>query len=454
MADRGLFGNITDTMMSPLFMGGAGLLTGGGMSGMLQGMQAGTQYQDQQRQRQREDATREAVYRMPGALTMADRELLASNPQMATQVLGNAVANRLDPQAKMKLDLMRSQIAHSGVQNQVAMAQLQQMKMQTPEFRAGMAGKYGLQPGTPEYNAFVLNGTYQPRDPMEGFISEMIKRQTQPQASAAPQGGVQPQSFEGGVMPGGVTPVADTAKPTGTTGGSLFGGLPPEQKRSMAEMMLLNPKTKAMGEQLIKDLEQGQLGKEGRNEVDKKLLASGEGLARLNTIQSGFRPEYMTIENRLGFAWNAAKEKYLGGRANLNPQQKAELEAFTGFKADALDNVNQYIKEITGAAMTDAEAKRIMAGMPNVGAGVFDGDSPTEFKSKMDAVINRLKLAHARWNYAQKTGQSWTSIGLHQMGSVVQQRTNELQGRYQQQGLQGDDLRSAVQRDLRRDFGI
>lgn len=164
MADRGLFGNITDTMMSPLFMGGAGLLTGGGMSGMLQGMQAGTQYQDQQRQRQREDATREAVYRMPGALTMADRELLASNPQMATQVLGNAVANRLDPQAKMKLDLMRSQIAHSGVQNQVALAQLQQMKMQTPEFRAGMAGKYGLQPGTPEYNAFVLNGTYTPKE--------------------------------------------------------------------------------------------------------------------------------------------------------------------------------------------------------------------------------------------------------------------------------------------------
>lgn len=113
MADRGLFGTITDTMMSPLFMGGAGLLTGGGMSGMLQGMQAGTQYQDQQRQRQREDATREAVYRMPGALTMADRELLAANPQMATQVLGHSITSRIDPAEKLKLEQIRAAIAHS-----------------------------------------------------------------------------------------------------------------------------------------------------------------------------------------------------------------------------------------------------------------------------------------------------------------------------------------------------
>lgn len=164
MAERGLFGDIQDTMMSPLFLGGAALLSGSGMGGAMQGVQMGNQWLEQQRQRQREDATRDAVYRMPGSLTMADRDMLAANPQLATNVLGTMYANRLDPQAKMKLDLMRSQIAHSGVQNQVALAQLQQMKMQTPEARAAMAGQFGLQPGTAEYNSFVLNGTYSPKE--------------------------------------------------------------------------------------------------------------------------------------------------------------------------------------------------------------------------------------------------------------------------------------------------
>ena len=354
---------------------------------------------------------------------------------------------------KMKL----AQLAHMGTQDQVARAQLGQLKMQTPEYRAGVAGNYGLQPGTPEYNSFVLNGTYTPRDPMEQFIQGQIRSSLSPQAPQQ-QGGVQPQSFDGPPItpPPGIvlTGSGDQPKPTGTTAGSTFQNMPPDQKRALAEAMLLNPKYKAMGEQLIKDLEQGNLGKEGRNEVDKKALATGEGLARLMAVKGGFKPEYLTIENRLGYAWNAAKEKYLGGRATLSPQQKAELEAFTGFKADAIDNLNQYIKDITGAAMTDSEAKRIMAGMPNVGSGLFDGDSPTEFKSKLDAAVNRLKVAHARWTFAQKTGKPWTSIGLHEMGGIIQKRTDELQGLYQQQGLRGEDLKNAVTKTLKQDFGI
>lgn len=456
MAQRGLFGDIADTMMSPLFLGGASLLSGGGMGGAMQGMQMGSQWQEQQRQRGREQAAADAVYRMPGNLTMADRDVLAANPQLAQNVLGTMYANRLDPQAKLKLDMMRAQIGHMGTQDRVAQAQLQQLKMQTPEFRADLAIRSGMKPGTNEYNAFVLNGTFQPRDPMEGMIADMLKQNMS--GSAAPQGGVTPQSNAGeGVPQTGIVLTGageQPQQPTGTTAGSNFQNMAPQQKRSLAEIMLLNPKTKAMGEQLIKDLEQGSFGKEGRNEIDKKLLTTGEGIARLDAVKNSFRPEYQTIENRLGYAWNAGKEKLFGGRAPLKPEQKAELEAYTGYRADAVDNLNQYIKEITGAAMTESEAKRIMQGMPNAGSGIFDGDSPTEFQAKLKSATDRLKMAHARHNYAQKTGQSWTAIGLHQMNGVVQQRTNELQGLYQKQGLSGDDLKTAVRQGLKKDFGI
>ena len=47
MADysNGLFGGVKDAMMSPLFLGGAGLLSGGGMQGLQQGFQAANQGQ-------------------------------------------------------------------------------------------------------------------------------------------------------------------------------------------------------------------------------------------------------------------------------------------------------------------------------------------------------------------------------------------------------------------------
>lgn len=49
---NGLFGGIKDSMMSPLFLGGAGLLSGGGMQGLSQGFQAandGQKYNEGQR---------------------------------------------------------------------------------------------------------------------------------------------------------------------------------------------------------------------------------------------------------------------------------------------------------------------------------------------------------------------------------------------------------------------
>lgn len=80
-----------------------------------------------------------------------------SGPQIVSAEYGK-YKDQLEQQMKL------AQIGHIGMQNAVSQAQLQQIKMQTPQYRAGVAGQFGLVQGTPEYNSFVLNGTYAPKD--------------------------------------------------------------------------------------------------------------------------------------------------------------------------------------------------------------------------------------------------------------------------------------------------
>lgn len=58
----------------------------------------------------------------------------------------------------------RAQIEHSRAATAASNAQAQQLKMQTPEYRARIAPQFNLQPGSPEHTAFVINGTYTPKD--------------------------------------------------------------------------------------------------------------------------------------------------------------------------------------------------------------------------------------------------------------------------------------------------
>lgn len=57
----GIFGDIEDRIMSPLFLGGAALMGGEGMQGAMQGMRMGAGFADQRRQRLLEDQQKQAI---------------------------------------------------------------------------------------------------------------------------------------------------------------------------------------------------------------------------------------------------------------------------------------------------------------------------------------------------------------------------------------------------------
>ena len=112
---------------------------------------------------------------------------------------------------------------------------------------------------------------------------------------------------------------------------------------------------------------------------------------RLSRIEADFEPEFLQYFPKIGFGIDAFVEK-LG--SELSPDQAQQLTKFTNFQRNSIAVVNQYIKDITGAQMSIQEAERIMRGMPNP-----DQDSPTQFKAKLESVMEELDFMRKRSKY-------------------------------------------------------
>ena len=97
----------------------------------------------------------------------------------------------------------------------------------------------------------------------------------------------------------------------------------------------------------------------------------------------------------------------------------------------ALDNINRYIKELTGAQMSEAEAKRLRQGLPDPGDDPFSGDSPSGFRKKMKDKNEMMKLAMIRYTYLRsgkwhggvfKGNRNDIPIGLSQMKNMLKSK--------------------------------
>ena len=191
------------------------------------------------------------------------------------------------------------------------------------------------------------------------------------------------------------------------------------------------------------------------NEIQKRLLNGTEELARLQDIDRTFDPKFMELGTRLGIAWTAGQEK-LG--IDVSEADRAELDAFTDFKRNAVENANRAIKEFTGAQMNKDEVPRLMNSMPNVGQGIFDGDSPTEFMSKMRSITRSLRLAQARYAWALREGKDplKTGVSIDGMERILRERQNEIirEARERSPDISDEALRSVVVQRLGTEFGL
>ncbi len=183
------------------------------------------------------------------------------------------------------------------------------------------------------------------------------------------------------------------------------------------------------------DAESMQLTKPQMSKIQEKAINANEGLKRLEGIVRSFKPEYLQIPSRIGAEWTALKSKLNMGEIGEKDQEF--LEDFSIFKQNALENINLYIKEITGAQMSEKEADRIRKAMPDPGEGVFGGDSPPEFRKKLINSYKKAKASLARYNYYLKMGipettvsemiNSNTAVSLDEIENIIEKRAKELE---------------------------
>lgn len=307
--------------------------------------------------------------------------------------------------------------------------------------------------------------TYQPQNYM---LPDAGQARVQPisATSAPPPGIVLAQDSEGPAptaprVADGPSPGAAYNLPGDENVNTAFGRMPRDQARRLGMGLALRGKGDA-GRMMIDAASAGSMTKPTINAVQEKQLNAVEQYARLKAIKQSWKPEYQQIEKRLGFAWNSLVDKFGSARTSLTSQQRQELAAYSASRSEGLNNLNQYIKEITGAAMTIPEANRIKKTQPNPGEGIFDGDSPIEFQSKMDTNIRLTEMALARYSYLTKNGFDGTvdemskKIPLDDMPRVIQQETNKIQNDVMKAnpGVPRQELVPIIQQRLRAQFGI
>lgn len=193
----------------------------------------------------------------------------------------------------------------------------------------------------------------------------------------------------------------------------------------------------------------GQLSKTTAGQVEQGALSDAAAIARLNNIQFSYKPEYQNIQYRGKQAWNTLRDKFGG----LPESEKNQLAQYSQYRQNALQNLNQTIKDITGAAMGVQEADRIIASLPNAGTDIWGGDSPTEFEAKLNNAIRQTKYALARKNYALKKGISWENTPLDNMPRIIQERGKQIEKEYK---LDPKDpsTKNTVLRQLAAEFGV
>lgn len=123
-------------------------------------------------------------------------------------------------------------------------------------------------------------------------------------------------------------------------------------------------------------------------------------IIKLENVSSAFEDEFLTVQGKAKRVWAELKDN-LG---TANPDDKAYIQAQTRWKTRAWNQVNDYIKAITGAQMSEAEARRIMKSLPNPDDSLFAVTSPTKYREALNTAIQDAKMAVARQEYFLKQG--------------------------------------------------
>lgn len=125
--------------------------------------------------------------------------------------------------------------------------------------------------------------------------------------------------------------------------------------------------------------------------VDKSLQETVGALDGFLQAELEFKPEYLTMGSKLkSWAYSMAETAGFG----LDAEETQNLKDFARFRQITSASLNAYIKQVTGAQMSAAEAERLKQDVPN------KEDSPSQYLAKLERVIENLSARRDRSLFA------------------------------------------------------
>jgi hypothetical protein len=279
---------------------------------------------------------------------------------------------------------------------------------------------------------------------------------------------MQPQSGDG-FDPSMVRPIADTQQPLATQQPGTqaqprmvetpFGTMPIERAQKMT-MAFHFAKNEGAAKAMQQAIDSASLGKHTQDKVGEKAFNTGELSARLDGIAGKFKPEYQTYETSARMGVLGVMDSFESLRSKIPPAERQKFAEYTAYRQESIDNLSNYIKEITGAAMGIQEEKRIRMGMPDPVK-----DSPTQFQAKLENSMRMAKTALARHNYLIAKGYDPKALGGDKLGDVIKlddmpriinQRGAELKQKILSEDPQADgsQIDRIVADRVKKEFGI
>lgn len=377
-------------------------------------------------------------------------------------------AKVLDPLEEQRI---RAGIEQTRQSTAADAAKLQQMRMETPEARAQIAQRFGLQPGTPEYTAYVLNRQYAPPDPIKDLIRSAIPQAAPSAPPAQPPASMRPMSDQSAAPDQPQIVQAQAAQPAAPVPqqqsepmvDTPIGRMPESRAKMLGFALAMQGKGDA-GKMLAGE---PGLGRTAVNDIDEKIVKSVDLLARLDSMAQTFQDRYQTMGTRLGMVGTSWLAKIDPSR--ISPEQSKELADFARDRRRGIENVNTTIKDITGAAMSIPEAQRITQQVPNPGTGIFDGDDPITYRAKLNDVIDQTRLALARYAWLKRNNTQLLNqlasrkmegvesiMPLDRMRDVMNERKNQIfqELRQRSPNASPQQLLPFVGQQLKQEFGI
>lgn len=174
----------------------------------------------------------------------------------------------------------------------------------------------------------------------------------------------------------------------------------------------------------------------GLSSVMEELQANPDLLDSTHTMTGRAKTAMLRLRDRLGVeAWD------------IGPEGEKALGDTTAYKQELLTQVNNYIKEITGATVGQGdETKRLMAVQAN------ESDSPTQVISKITNAMNLARMEIARQKFMQREGGDAPSDT--ELRGILKDRGKALYESAVAGGLSPDEARMQAAAALSEEFGL